>query len=116
MPLHLLLPPHACSASPPVADLLGVRLSRLFSPSSLPATIKLPKVPADLWEGSIITGAHIEYLCRTRKLPSEEVLEACTPEGELAPEPRDGERVIFSSHFLVGFELQVSLFLRFFLD
>ena len=38
------------------------------------------------------------------------------PEKELRPGPRDGERVVFRSHFLRGFGLPVSAFFRSWLD
>ncbi|KAE8779554.1 hypothetical protein D1007_47393 [Hordeum vulgare] len=83
-------------------DPLGVRLSHLFSPSSPPATVKMLKLPAGSWEGSIVAEDHIEHLHWTQKLPSEDVLKARTPEGERALEPRDGERVFFSAHIPCG--------------
>ncbi|KAE8769262.1 40S ribosomal protein S5-1 [Hordeum vulgare] len=76
----------------------------------------MPKLLAGSWERSIVMEAHIEYLRQTQKLPSEADLEARAAGGEPAPEPRDGEHVVFGTHFLVGFGLPVSLFLRHFLD
>ena len=38
------------------------------------------------------------------------------PEGEISPAPGEGERVVFRSHFLRGFDLPVSGFFRSFLD
>ncbi|KAE8792928.1 hypothetical protein D1007_32430 [Hordeum vulgare] len=64
----------------------------------------------------MINDGHIKYLRRTRKLPSEEVVEAREPGDELVPEHRDGERVIFANHFLVGFGKPTSSFLRHFLQ
>ncbi|KAE8805574.1 hypothetical protein D1007_18240 [Hordeum vulgare] len=64
----------------------------------------------------MIDDGHIAYLRQTSKLPSEEVVEAHMPGDELVPEPRDGELLIFASHFLVGFELPASSFLRHFLQ
>ncbi|KAE8783782.1 hypothetical protein D1007_42708 [Hordeum vulgare] len=75
----------------------------------------MSRVPGGSWEGSIINNGHIEYLCRTRKLRSEEVVEARTPGDKLGPELRDSERVVFDSHFLVSFGLQTSSFLQHFL-
>ncbi|KAE8790381.1 hypothetical protein D1007_35339 [Hordeum vulgare] len=51
-----------------------------------------------------------------RKLPSEEVIGARAPGGERSPEPHDSERVVFDNHFIVGFGLPVSSFLRHFLN
>ncbi|KAE8767539.1 hypothetical protein D1007_61080 [Hordeum vulgare] len=71
--------------------------------------------PSDSWEGSNITPSYIEYLRRTRKLPAEDLVEACAPGDEISPQPRDGERVVFGSHFIVGFVMPVSAFFRNFL-
>ena len=38
------------------------------------------------------------------------------PEKEVRPAPREGERVVFRSHFLHGFGLPVSAFFRSWLD
>ncbi|KAE8795705.1 hypothetical protein D1007_29298 [Hordeum vulgare] len=75
----------------------------------------MPKIPAGSWEGSMINGEHIVYLRWTRKLPSEEVIEPRTPGDEIVPQPRDGERIVFASHFLVGFGLPARSFLQHFL-
>ncbi|KAE8811913.1 retrotransposon unclassified [Hordeum vulgare] len=76
----------------------------------------MAKLPYGLWEGSVVTEGHIEYVPRTRKLLSEEVLKARIPGGERAPKPRDGERVVFGTHFHVGFGLPVTSNLRCFLN
>ncbi|KAE8786818.1 hypothetical protein D1007_39273 [Hordeum vulgare] len=73
-------------------------------------------LPSDSREGSRITEVHIEYLQRTRKLPSKELVEARVPGEEIVLEPRPGERVLFATHFLVGFELPGSIFLWQFLQ
>ncbi|KAE8794216.1 hypothetical protein D1007_31096 [Hordeum vulgare] len=73
-------------------------------------------VPSGSWEGYMINDAHIEYLRWTRKLPCKEVVEARAPGDELVPEPRDSERVVFTSHFLIGFGLPTSSFLHHFLQ
>ncbi|KAE8771748.1 hypothetical protein D1007_56329 [Hordeum vulgare] len=75
----------------------------------------MPRIPSGLWEGSMITVDQIAFLRWTQKLPSEEVLEARAPGNEIVPRPQDGERIVFASHFLVGFGLPTSSFLRQFL-
>ncbi|KAE8812885.1 hypothetical protein D1007_09979 [Hordeum vulgare] len=54
-----------------------------------------------------MTDKHIDYLQRMLNLPFAELVEACVP---------GGERVIFGTHFLVGFGLPGSTFLRQLLD
>ncbi|KAE8779781.1 hypothetical protein D1007_47141 [Hordeum vulgare] len=71
--------------------------------------------PFGSWEGSLVKEEHIEYIRRMRKLSFAELVEARAPNDECMPEPRTGERVIFSTHFLFGFGLPASLFLRQFL-
>ncbi|KAE8807187.1 hypothetical protein D1007_16603 [Hordeum vulgare] len=68
----------------------------------------MPDLPSGSWEGSLITPAHIGYLHRTRKQHAEDLVEARAPEGEVAPQPHDGERVVFGAHFIVRFGLPVS--------
>ncbi|KAE8812616.1 hypothetical protein D1007_10315 [Hordeum vulgare] len=95
----------------------GGRFSRLFLSFNLPPAADIrPKLPSGSWEGSVITEGHIEYLRRTWKLPSEEIVEARAPRGERAPEPDEGERVDFGSHLLVGFGLLASSIHRHVLD
>ncbi|KAE8810739.1 hypothetical protein D1007_12541 [Hordeum vulgare] len=76
----------------------------------------MPKLPAGSWEGSLVTEAHIEYLRQTRELPSEVVVETRVLGGERSPKPRDGERIVLGTHFLVGFGLLMSSFLKQFLN
>ncbi|KAE8794541.1 hypothetical protein D1007_30576 [Hordeum vulgare] len=76
----------------------------------------MPPVPAGSWKGSMTNDGHIEYLRRTRKLPSEEVVEARAPGDERVLQPRNSERVILSTYFLAGFGLRTSSFLRHFLQ
>ncbi|KAE8797614.1 hypothetical protein D1007_27081 [Hordeum vulgare] len=68
------------------------------------------------WYGFVITEGNIEYLRRRQKLPSEELIEACTPREERVLEPRPGECIVFGTHLLVGFGLPGSIFLRQFLE
>ncbi|KAE8815784.1 retrotransposon ty3-gypsy subclass [Hordeum vulgare] len=75
----------------------------------------MPDLPSGSWEGSLITQDHIDYLRRTRRLPAEDLVEARVPEGEASPQPRDGERMVFGAHFIIGFGLPVSAFFRNFL-
>ncbi|KAE8819295.1 hypothetical protein D1007_02793 [Hordeum vulgare] len=73
------------------------------------------KIPAVSWEGSMINGEHIAYLRRMRKLPSGEVIDSRVPGDEIDRQPRDSERIVYASHFLVGFGLPASSFLQHFL-
>ena len=68
------------------------------------------------WDGSNVHEDHVEFLCRTRRLPDENFVRVRqAPEKEILPAPEEGERVIFRSHCLRGFGLPVSGFLRSFL-
>ncbi|KAE8820477.1 hypothetical protein D1007_01625 [Hordeum vulgare] len=75
----------------------------------------MASLPVGLWEGSVITKGNIEYLRRTRKLPSEELVEARAPGLESMMKPRPIERVVFGTHFIVGFGLPRNFFLLQFL-
>ena len=69
------------------------------------------------WDGSIVHDDHIDFLRDTRRLPSADKVEVrLVPEKEVRPAPREGERVVFRSHFLRGFGLPVSAFFRSWLD
>ncbi|KAE8800371.1 hypothetical protein D1007_24147 [Hordeum vulgare] len=76
----------------------------------------MDRLSAGSWEGSIMTDEHIDYLQRTQKLQSVELVVAHTPDDEHALDPRSGEHVVFGTHFLVGFGLPGSCFLRQFLE
>jgi len=69
-------------------------------------------VPRGSWEGSTVTEEEIGRLQRTRQIPAAAQVACRAPEGELAPAPREGEHVVFSTHFAHGFGLPVSPFLR----
>jgi hypothetical protein len=60
--------------------------------------------------------ATIALLRRTNCVPLATQVELCTSGDELVLEPRDGEVVIFGSHFERGFGLPASAFFRSFLD
>jgi hypothetical protein len=49
------------------------------------------------WEGSDVTSTDIEWLRLSRRIPLE--VECRLPVGELSPELRDGEYVVFVAHF-----------------
>ena len=69
------------------------------------------------WDGSIVHNDHIDFLRDTRRLPSVDKVEVrLAPEKEIRPAPREGERVVFRSHFLRGFGLPVSTFFRSWLE
>src|SRR3954470_13973511 len=65
------------------------------------------------WKGSTVTAGAIQALVRARKMPAEVQWRA--PSAELVPDARDGERVVFLSHFERGFRLPASTFFRDFL-
>ena len=66
------------------------------------------------WQGSSVTRREIEWLIRTRRIPAE--VSCRLPGNELSPEIREGEYVVFMSHFSRGFGLPLSDFAREFLD
>ena len=69
------------------------------------------------WDGSNVHEDHIAFLRDTRHLPGAGFVKArVPPEGEISPAPGEGERVVFRSHFIHGFGLPVSGFLRSFLE
>ena len=66
------------------------------------------------WQGSAVTRREVEWLIRTRRIPAEV---ACRlPGSESSPVLREGEYVVFMSHFARGFGLPLSDFAREFLD
>ena len=68
------------------------------------------------WDGSNVNEDHITFLREMRRLPGTGYMKACVPpEGEISPMPGEGERVVFRSHFIRGFGLPASGFLRSFL-
>ena len=73
-------------------------------------------LPKGSWEGSVVTDVDLQYLRRTRRLPPAEALVARAPGPERVPAPREGERVVFYSHFERGLGLPASLFFRAWLD
>ena len=69
------------------------------------------------WDGSNVHNDHVEFLRNTRRLPGADKVEVrLAPAKEIMPEPREGERVVFRSHFLRGIGLPVSTFFRSWLD
>ncbi|KAE8789767.1 hypothetical protein D1007_35979 [Hordeum vulgare] len=105
----------SCALSYVWSEFNSDSLSHVEVSSSLVAG-EMPKLLPDSWEGSVITEAHIDYLRQTGKLSSEELVEARAPGEEIVQEPRPGGRLIFGTHFLVGFGLPGSIFLRQFLE
>jgi len=73
-------------------------------------------LPKGSWEGSVVTDVDLQYLRRTRRLPSAEALVTRAPGPERVPAPQEGERVVFFSHFERGLGLPASLFFRAWLD
>ena len=69
------------------------------------------------WDGSNVHEDHVEFLRQTRRLPDANLVRVrLAPETEISPAPKEGERVVFRSHFLRGFGLPASGFLRSFLE
>ena len=69
------------------------------------------------WDGSNVHEDHVEFLRKTRRLPgADKVRVRLAPEKEITPEPEEGERVVFRSHFLRGIGLPASAFFRSFLE
>ena len=76
-----------------------------------------PPVRSGTWDGSKVHDDHIEFLCKTRRLPVEDYVRVrLAPRGEISPAPEEGERVIFRSHCLRGLGLPASSFFRSFLE
>ena len=72
---------------------------------------------ASSWDGSNVHEDHVAFLHQTRRLPDANLVRVClAPETEVSPAPEEGERVVFRSHFLRGFGLPASGFLRSFLE
>jgi hypothetical protein len=69
------------------------------------------------WDSSNVHEDHLSFLRQTRRLPLETNMQVrVPPEAEILPVPEGDERVVFRSHFLRGFSLLASGFLRSFLD
>ena len=69
------------------------------------------------WDGSNVHEDHVEFLRKTRRLPSADKVEVrLAPAKENTPEPREGEQVVFRSHFLRGIGLPVSAFFHSWLE
>ena len=69
------------------------------------------------WDGSNVHEDHVEFLRQTQRLPDANLMRVrLAPKTEISPAPEEGERVIFRSHFLRGFGLPASGFLRSFLE
>ena len=65
-----------------------------------------PTSRSGVWDGSDVEAEHIDFLRRTRRLPSPDLVHAHpAPAGEIRPAPEEGERVIFRS-FLEFHKLQ----------
>jgi hypothetical protein len=66
------------------------------------------------WKGSDVKQAEINWLYRSRRIPAQ--VSCRIPNKELEPVPREGEVVVFATHFERGFGLSASDFFRRFLD
>ena len=68
------------------------------------------------WDGSNVHEDHLTFLHDTRWLPGAGYIKTRVPPAdEISPAPEEGEHVIFRSHFLRGFGLPASDFMRAFL-
>ena len=65
-------------------------------------------------QGSRVTQFEIDWLVKSRRIPEGVICRL--PGNEVSPEPMEGERVVFVSHFERGFGLPVSHFFRAFID
>ena len=63
------------------------------------------------WQGPMVTKEHILRLRRRRQIP-DGVETRVPPRGEIQPAPREGEYVVFYSHFDRGFGLPLTSFAR----
>ena len=69
------------------------------------------------WDGSVVIKDHLTFLQATRRMPNAAFVKVqVPPREEISPVSQGNERVIFHLHFLCGFGLPVSGFLRLFLD
>ena len=69
------------------------------------------------WDGSNVHEDHVAFLRQTRRLPDANLVRVrLAPKMKISPAPEEGERVVFRSHFLHGFILPASGFLRSFLE
>jgi hypothetical protein len=66
------------------------------------------------WEGSNVKPAEVTWLYKTKRIPPQVAFRL--PAGEIEPDPKDGEVVVFVAHFARGLGLPASGFLRSFLD
>src|SRR3954469_11536981 len=74
-------------------------------------------VRSGVWDGSEVDDDIIEFLRKTRRIPSANLVQArAPPPWEVSPAPADGERVMFRSHLTRGLGLPTSGFFRSFLE
>ena len=65
------------------------------------------------WDGSEVHDDHIDFLRQTRRLPGKDYVKVrLALKREISSAPEEGERVVFRSHFIRGFSLLASGFLR----
>ena len=58
------------------------------------------------WDGSNVHEDHVVFLRQTRRLPDANLVRVhLAPKTEISPASEEGERVVFRSHFLRGFEI-----------
>ena len=65
------------------------------------------------WDGSTVIEDHLTFLRATHRMPNAAFVKVrVPPREEILPVPQGDKRVVFRSHFLRGFDLPVSGFLR----
>ncbi|KAK1603170.1 hypothetical protein QYE76_018782 [Lolium multiflorum] len=76
--------------------------------------VDLTTITRGAWKGSDVTQPEIDWLYRSRRVPTE--VSCRLPRGEVEPAREPGEFVVFLAHFERGFDLPASDFFRQFLD
>jgi hypothetical protein len=66
------------------------------------------------WDGSETSQDDLDWLYRTHRIPPQ--VKSRLPDEEIEPEPKEGEHVVFLTHFERGFGLPASPFFRYFLE
>ena len=94
---------------------VALRVSATFTPVRSPS-LEMAEIPSGSWGSSDVTAEDIEYLRHSWMLPSADRITARPPANETAPEPQEGEFLVFATHFPRGFGLSASIFFNLFLE
>src|SRR3954468_24587462 len=82
------------------------------SSAAAPAVVR-----SGVWDGSEVDDDIIDFLRKTRHIPSANLVQArAPPPEEVSPVPAEVERVVFRSHLTRGLGLPASGFFRSFLE